>query len=293
MSGFSAIPPSPPEGRSPPPGPTFCPGCGTPVGGTVYCAACARLEPAEDALPTTETSNAGDTNKKSRRPGAESSPESRPASMLRSALLLYFALLGVIMAMTIAYAVMGESITPEWEVGADLITSGLFAAVVLGGVFPFRKAIIPLLTRLGPPAWLVAAPFIAAATCFLASMIVNAINAMFSVEPETYSDPFTLSGYGIWLPLITIAVCPAIFEELAFRGVINTALDGVLDAREAALVTALLFAILHLSILSLPHLLVMGLMLGFIRHRAKSLYPCMLLHFCHNAYVVILEHLNT
>jgi len=259
--------------------PSFCPDCGVPISGGSHCVRCAP--PAVDEIATPAGS----------RVSTISNEKQAPAN-LRSALWLYFTLLGVIAAFTIAYQVVGDEVTPEWEVNAELAVSGLFAAVVLFAAFRFRRSVLPMFSRLGHPGWTIAAPFMAVGTVTLASLIVGLINSMFSLPDQSYSAPAVAAGYGIWLPLFTVAVCPAVTEEIAFRGVMNSALRNVLEPREAAIVTALLFAILHLSILSFPHLLVMGLVLGYIRHRSGSLYPCILLHFCHNASVVLLEHFH-
>lgn len=258
--------------------PSFCPDCGVPISGGSHCVRCAPPAVVDNVAKRAGT-----------RSGATPNETEAPAN-LRSALWLYFTLLGVIAAFTIAYQVVGEDVTPEWEVNADLAVSGVFAAVVLFAAFRFRRSVVPMFTRLGHPGWIIAAPFMAVGTVTLASLIVGAVNSMFSLPEQSYSAPAIAAGYGVWLPLFTVAVCPAVTEEIAFRGVMNSALRNVLEPREAAIVTALLFAILHLSILSFPHLLVMGLVLGYIRHRSKSLYPCILLHFCHNASVVLLEH---
>jgi hypothetical protein len=91
---------------------------------------------------------------------------------------------------------------------------------------------------------------------------------------------------------VLIAVQPAVFEELAFRGSIQSSMQGVLRRREAVVVTALMFAILHLQFLALPHLIVMGLMLGWLRQASGSLYPGMVLHFVHNLIVLLDERLG-
>jgi membrane protease YdiL (CAAX protease family) len=62
-----------------------------------------------------------------------------------------------------------------------------------------------------------------------------------------------------------------------------------MPTREAVLISALMFMVLHLAVLSFPHLLVIGLVLGYVRVRSGSLYPCMLLHFTHNLLVVLAE----
>jgi membrane protease YdiL (CAAX protease family) len=44
-----------------------------------------------------------------------------------------------------------------------------------------------------------------------------------------------------------------------------------------------------MSIPSLPHLLILGVVLGWLRVKTGSLYPGMLLHFSHNFLVILSE----
>jgi membrane protease YdiL (CAAX protease family) len=100
---------------------------------------------------------------------------------------------------------------------------------------------------------------------------------------------FRAAGYGMFMVVVMIAVQPAVFEELAFRGLILGGLEHVLNPLEAVIVSAALFMIIHLSVPSFPHLFVMGLALGWLRLKSGSLYPCMLLHFSHNLLCVLSE----
>jgi len=59
-----------------------------------------------------------------------------------------------------------------------------------------------------------------------------------------------------------VAIQPAIFEELAFRGVSYLRSARAEKKREVLLVSAMMFAILHLSIPSIPHLFLIGFALG-------------------------------
>ena len=61
------------------------------------------------------------------------------------------------------------------------------------------------------------------------------------------------------------------------------------NARNTISKEAGLFAIIHVQWLSLPYLFLLGLVLGVLRHRSGSLLPGMVLHFLHNAAVVLLE----
>ena len=51
-------------------------------------------------------------------------------------------------------------------------------------------------------------------------------------------------------------------------------------------IAAALFAIIHQSVVSMPVLFVVGLYLGWLRHRSGSLLPCVLAHFGHNFAIV-------
>lgn len=89
--------------------------------------------------------------------------------------------------------------------------------------------------------------------------------------------------------LLLIALFPAISEELAYRGVIQAGLMKILHSRQAVVVTALLFAIIHMSIISFVWLLPFALFLGYIRQRTNTLWYGILVHFCFNATTCFLE----
>jgi membrane protease YdiL (CAAX protease family) len=91
--------------------------------------------------------------------------------------------------------------------------------------------------------------------------------------------------------LLLSAVLPALIEEWMCRGALWVALRPIAARGTTILTTAALFATLHgLNggfVLELPHRFVMGLLLGWLRARSASLWPCVLAHFLHNATVVV------
>lgn len=97
---------------------------------------------------------------------------------------------------------------------------------------------------------------------------------------------FELEGAGLGYALVHAAVVPAIVEELAFRGVVLTALTAVFRPAIAVAVSAMLFAILHLSPMAFPHLLVLGALLGAARVRTGSVWPCVAIHLVYNTIVI-------
>ena len=109
------------------------------------------------------------------------------------------------------------------------------------------------------------------------------------VEEPKCAEPILGAGYGWGTVILVFCIQPAVIEELAFRGVILGSLRRVLGRRDAVIVSALMFMVLHLSVLSFPHLLLIGLVLGYLRIRSGSLYPCMVLHFTHNFMAIMAE----
>jgi ABC-2 type transport system permease protein/sodium transport system permease protein len=92
----------------------------------------------------------------------------------------------------------------------------------------------------------------------------------------------------------TMAVAPAVCEEWFFRGYLLGALRGRLPAWGAIAATGVLFGLFHVFVSGgvggvrlLPSTL-LGLMLGWICWRTKSVFPGMLLHATHNGLLVLI-----
>jgi membrane protease YdiL (CAAX protease family) len=102
---------------------------------------------------------------------------------------------------------------------------------------------------------------------------------------ETYKK----AGWPFGIMALQISFMPAFFEELAFRGVIQTTLQNIFGEREALLIQAALFSVLHLSPLVFPSHFIMGFVFGYLRLRSGSLYPSIALHAIWNLFVLIQE----
>ena len=264
----------PPPGDDPagdPPAPVaaraarFCAACGSPWrAGWDDCGACAASRPAavrSDSDPAGEGRAVG------------------------PALALYFSLLGVSLAGAVVAVARGEPLTP----GEDLVLTAVFTAVVAGWCVPNVRRVAPLLRRVGPLKWYAAALAAAPLTFGLAHLSVSALVHLTGVPELRYTPEFLAAGYPWWTIVVAVCVQPAVFEELAFRGAVDRGLRQTLDARESLVVTSLLFAILHLSIPSLPHLFALALVLGALVRWSGSLYPAMALHFGHNLLCILSE----
>jgi uncharacterized protein len=205
-------------------------------------------------------------------------------SSLRAALWLYFTLLGL----SAVFAVWQRVTDARPSAMSEFVTSAAFSAAVLCWCVTSLGLIIGLCKARFHIGWVLFAIGVAFPTYLLATGAVDLLVRL-GVEEVDYLSALSNDGYGFGWAVLVVCVQPAIFEEIAFRGIIQGSLGQVLGEREALIVSALMFGILHLSIPSLPHLLALGLVLGWLRLRTKSLVPGMILHFTHNFLVIVAE----
>ncbi len=98
------------------------------------------------------------------------------------------------------------------------------------------------------------------------------------------------------LILATLALAPAVLEELFFRGFLMSSLRSRTSAKFAIVFSAVLFGAFHivashgLAIERFFPSTFMGLILGWICFRTGSVLPGMLLHMCHNSLLLLLGH---
>jgi len=97
-----------------------------------------------------------------------------------------------------------------------------------------------------------------------------------------------------WLVLTMLAVLPAVFEELFFRGLLLSSLQASMGRAKAVCLSAVAFAAFHVIVMHylaverlLPSLF-LGLILGWLCVRTGSLWPGVLLHACHNGFLLLL-----
>jgi uncharacterized protein len=88
-------------------------------------------------------------------------------------------------------------------------------------------------------------------------------------------------------------VLPPIFEEIAFRGVLLSKLRRLTGSAQAIWASALLFGLLHFSVLSMAAFLVpLAVVAGYLTRRTGSLFPAIAIHAIHNAGAVLLAVLG-
>jgi len=111
-----------------------------------------------------------------------------------------------------------------------------------------------------------------------------------SLIPDLPADELDSLQDHLGLPMtfFVIAICPGVFEELAFRGMIQGRLTRLLGTGQGALVTGFIFALAHGITLGFPLHIGIGIYLCFLRLRSASLVPGILLHVLYNGTLVVL-----
>ncbi len=94
------------------------------------------------------------------------------------------------------------------------------------------------------------------------------------------------------LVVAAVAVTPALCEETLFRGWLQAALRRRLRAWPTIVIQAVLFALFHMSPLSIVALAFVGLYLGFLFDRCRTLYASMTAHCLYNGTIIAVMSLS-
>ena len=105
---------------------------------------------------------------------------------------------------------------------------------------------------------------------------------------EGFSDGFAPAS--ILLYFLTTALVQPFIEECYFRGVLFVSLADKIGEVGSAVLTAVLFALLHP--LHRLWVLPIGLMLGLARVRTRSVAACFALHGCYNVGILVFQLVN-
>jgi sodium transport system permease protein len=192
---------------------------------------------------------------------------------------------------------------------AGKLTERALANVLLFGCFPLVSAWLGRVRlssalRMARPSWSGWVPALLLGLClwpWTHEVILALRNAGMASLGAEYQDPVQEGlkpGREISLVLIVLvlAVLPAVLEELFFRGYLFSALLGAMRPWPAILASAALFGAFHLVLASLlaverflPSIL-LGIVLGWISWKTRSVWPGMLLHALHNGCGMLLRY---
>ena len=140
--------------------------------------------------------------------------------------------------------------------------------------------------RVARPRFFVAAIAIGATTWYLNMWIVALLPI---TERQTRALSELVDRPSLVAALAMFALVPAVCEEIVFRGILARALGGQLRLVFAAVISAAVFSIYHLSLAQAVPTLTLGAVLAVIAIRAGSILPTMIAHALNNAMAIVMS----
>ncbi len=116
-------------------------------------------------------------------------------------------------------------------------------------------------------------------------------SAEVSAQVEAFSKAMGQAPHW-WIPLLLIAVLPAVCEEIAFRGFILSGLRHLGHKWWAILGTSIAFGAVHLFLQQKISAAAVGILLGILAVQTASLIPCITFHALYNGLSLLTGHLG-
>lgn len=154
----------------------------------------------------------------------------------------------------------------------------------LTGLLPFgtsynKKAAVYIAAFICP-----AMMFTTTAVNFISAVIQNAVGMRFTSGMENIR---LRTAPEVVMAVISMALVPAVVEEIAVRGILMQPLRRYGD-RFAIVASALIFSMLHGNMVQIPYALFAGMYLGWAVIATGSLWPAIVIHFINNLYSVVI-----
>ena len=91
----------------------------------------------------------------------------------------------------------------------------------------------------------------------------------------------------LFINIICIALFPALFEEIFFRGTLQPLFSGFFQNHHVGIwLCSLTFALVHLNIDQVIPMMFLALVLGYLFYYTKSIYTNILIHFLNNSLAI-------
>ena len=116
------------------------------------------------------------------------------------------------------------------------------------------------------------------------------LSQAFSFLPDIMEDSFSQMESG-WMGVLAIALLGPVLEEMLFRGGVTEELLKRFSAGKAILYSALIFGIFHLNPAQIVPACFVGLLLGWLYYKTRSLTPCIIVHIMNNGLSVALSRM--
>lgn len=175
---------------------------------------------------------------------------------------------------------------------ANFSTQLVLAGAVVVFLVKFRVTLPEVGLRKAKPLPFLIGVVFACGAVFVGSfveMFFSAFLGLIGYQTSSVITDIPMDGGLVFLALFLIAVMPAIFEELIFRGIILESTKK-LGTLQACLINGFLFSLFHCNPSQTGYTFVLGAVFAFVAIRTGSVIPSMIVHFLNNGYSVILMY---
>jgi len=132
--------------------------------------------------------------------------------------------------------------------------------------------------------------FIAPVLALCVNYAANFLNNLAGYKSEDYYISYQNNTSNVYLyGIIFISLMPGFIEEFLFRGILFNHLLRLTSPKSTILVSSILFSFIHFSIFSLLWLFPIGLFLGYLRFRFRTIWYSIFFHVSYNASIYLLE----
>ncbi len=217
----------------------------------------------------------------------DSSPQ-QPSTYpsLGPAILLVLALMASQVVLFVASGIIHGDDSLSWF--ALLMSTVISFGVVISIGLQVGRLTLNEITALKPVhdgLWIPLVVLLAGMTIIL-SEIDNALRSVWPMPQEMIDSFNQLREMGLAFVFLGVVVAP-ITEELLFRGLILRGFLRHYSVNKAVLLSALLFALVHLNPWQFTGAFVFGILAGFLYFWTGSLIPCLASHAILNAYGIV------
>jgi uncharacterized protein len=167
--------------------------------------------------------------------------------------------------------------------GLLILTTIVFIAFDFKGfvkIFRFTPRVKPILQII------IGAPLLALLVIFLA----NFLNSVINNETSPYYVSYLVNTSNMYFyGLLFVSFLPGFVEEFLFRGILFNYLLRLTSPKITILISSILFSFIHFSFFSLLWLMPIGLFLGYLRFRYRTIWYSIFFHTMYNASIFIIE----
>ncbi|MEZ5942360.1 MAG: ABC transporter permease subunit/CPBP intramembrane protease [Planctomycetaceae bacterium] len=125
--------------------------------------------------------------------------------------------------------------------------------------------------------------------------LINSLSWFFPPAPpgmDRVMEGMQSTQIPFWLSFVAFAVAPAFCEELAFRGFILSGLQKSRHRWIPIIISAVLFGMIHLIPKQIFNASLLGLVLGLLAVRSRSLWPGIMFHLIYNGMQVLMSRMQ-